>query len=161
MNQQLCNSLPLGRSLAILAKTYFGALTKELEHLKVERYYSILIIIEQASGPCTQQYICDQLKIDKVSMVRILDYLVAHRFVKKVQNPSDRRAYLVQLTALAMKIMPEIHAAIDLVNENAFKGIPKKAKADLYEQLNLIHRNLESLPAQKIYINYKKASTKK
>ena len=119
MSDSLFETLPLGRSLALLAKTYFGALTKRLEHLEVERYYSILILIEDADKGCTQQFICDHLKIDKVSMVRILDYLTQKKYVKKVQNPEDRREYFVQLTPKAKKVMPEIHAAIDGLNELA------------------------------------------
>ncbi len=160
MDSNLCQSLPLGRSLAILAKTYFGALTKELEHLQVERYYSILIIIENSEGPCTQQYICDKLKIDKVSMVRIIDYLLKKKLVKKILNPTDRRAYLIQLTPLAKKILPEIHDAIERVNQAAFKDISISKQKEIYNQLSQIHKNLDRLPAQKIYINYKKASKK-
>ena len=62
MNNNICDRLPLGRSLAILAKTYYGALTKQLEHLEIERYYSILILIENHGADCTQQFICDELK---------------------------------------------------------------------------------------------------
>ena len=151
MDSNLCQSLPLGRSLAILAKTYFGALTKELEHLQVERYYSILIIIENSEGPCTQQYICDKLKIDKVSMVRIIDYLLKKKLVKKILNPTDRRAYLIQLTPLAKKILPEIHDAIERVNQAAFKDISISKQKEIYNQLSQIHKNLDRLTAQKKY----------
>lgn len=51
MNSNLCDVLPFGRSLAVLAKTYFGALTKRLEHLEIERYYSVLMVIEALGRP--------------------------------------------------------------------------------------------------------------
>ena len=98
MNNNICDRLPLGRSLAILAKTYYGALTKRLEHLEIERYYSILILIENHGAACTQQFICDELRMDKVSMVRIVDYLIEKKYVKKVVNPKDRREHFIQLT---------------------------------------------------------------
>lgn len=82
-DDKLFEKIPLGRSLSLLAKTYFGALTKRLEHLEVERYYSILIIIENGGTGCTQQHICNSLGIDKVSMVRILDYLIEKNLLKK------------------------------------------------------------------------------
>ena len=160
MSKNLYESLPFGRSLAILTKTYYGALTKRLEHLEIERYYSILILIESLDKGCTQQYICDQLKIDKVTMVRIIDYLIEKKYVKKVINKNDRRENLVELTKKAIDVLPEIHEAIDEVNESALKGIPKTKQKELYEHLFSIQRNLDHLPAEKIYINYKK-STKK
>lgn len=160
MNNNICDRLPLGRSLAILAKTYYGALTKRLEHLEIERYYSILILIENHGKECTQQFISDELKMDKVSMVRIVDYLIEKKYVKKVVNPDDRREHFIQLSKKAIEVLPAIHQAIDEVNRAALQDIPKQKQKELYAHLNAIQRNLAHLPAEKIYINYKKASKK-
>ncbi len=160
MSANLCETLPFGRSLAILAKSYYGALTKRLEHLQIERYYSILIVLEDAQSACSQQYICNQLKMDKVSMVRIIDYLLAKKFVKKVLNPNDRREYLIELSKKAIDLLPAIHEAINEVNQAALNGLNAPQKKILYAQLSLIQSNLENLPTQKIYINYKKSSKK-
>lgn len=161
MNNNICDRLPLGRSLAVLAKTYYGELTKRLEHLEIERYYSILILIENHGSNCTQQFICDELKMDKVSMVRIIDYLMEKKYVKKVVNPSDRREHFIQLTKKSIAVLPSIHQAIDEVNTAALKGISKEKQKELYGHLNTIQRNLAHLPAEKIFINYKKSSKKK
>jgi DNA-binding MarR family transcriptional regulator len=159
MSKSIDKSLPLGRSLAILVKIYFGALAKRLEHLEIERYYSILILIEN-TGRCTQQFICDQLKIDKVSMVRIMDHLIEKKYVKKMLNPNDRREYFVELTSKGTDRMPEIHSAIAEVNQVAFKGLSKECQNDFYKSIALMQQNLEELPSQKIFINYKKANKK-
>ncbi len=161
MRKNLVESLPLGRSLAILAKSYYGALTVQLEHLEIERYYSLLILIESLAAGCTQQFLCDQLKIDKVSMVRIIHFMLKKGYVKKVVNPDDRRAHLIELTARSRKILPEIHRAIDAVNEAALFGIPKQKLDDFYQYLALIQSNLDDLPAKKIFINYKQSPVKK
>lgn len=158
MNKELIESLPFGRSLAILAKTYFGALTKRLEHLEIERHYSILIFIEKAKHGCTQQCICDYLKIDKVTMVGILDYLNKKKFIKKSVNPTDRREHLIQLTDKAIKILPEVHKAINDLNSEAFIGMSKEKQKQFYQYIHQIQTNLDPLPSQKIYINYKKAA---
>lgn len=161
MQKTLCESLPFGRSLAILTKSYYAALTKRLEHLEIERYYSVLILIEcQEEGACTQQFICDQLKIDKVSMVRIIQYLIDKKYIQKLVNPADRREYLVELTRKARQVLPDIHHAIEEVNEAALDGLSKIQRKELYHSLSGIQENLNRLPAEKIYINYKK-STKK
>ena len=157
MRTSICENLPFGRILAILAKDYFGALTKRLDHLEIERHYSILILIEKTEQSCTQQYICDHLKIDKVSMVRIIDDLVKKDYVKKLANPNDRREHFIELTKKALKILPAIHEAITEVNTAALKGISKAKQKELYEHFSLIQTNLEALPAQKIFINYKKS----
>lgn len=161
MDSLLYQSLPFGRSLAVLAKTYFGALTKKLEHLEVERHYSVLIFIEQAVNGCTQQCICDCLKIDKVTMVGTLDYLMSKKFIRKSVNPNDRREHLIELTPKAKKVLPEIHSAIKELNESAFKGLSKLQQKELYQCIHQIQSNLDPLPSQKIYINYKKAIKEK
>ncbi|MCW3103471.1 MAG: hypothetical protein JWO09_1911 [Bacteroidetes bacterium] len=157
MNEALLESMPFGRSLAALAKTYFGALTKRLEHLEIERSYSILIFIEGASKGCTQQCICDCLKIDKVSMVGKLDHLLKMKYIKKTVNPEDRREHLIELTAKARNVLPGIHKEIDALNKEAFKGLSKEQQKELYRCIHVIQSNLDPLPSQKIYINYKKA----
>lgn len=160
MAENICFFLPFGRSLAILTKSYFGALAKRLEHLEIERYYSILIIIHKSETVCTQHYIGEQLKIDKVSMVRMIDYLIKKGFVKKIQNPNDRREYFIELTAKATQLMPELYAAIDEVNKAALKGLNKEQQKMLYENIATIQTNLDSLPSEKIFINYKTSNKK-
>lgn len=153
-------SFPLGRSFALLAKNYFGVLTKLLENLEVERYYSILILIDKSGETCTQQQLCEQLKFDKVSMVRMVDYLLKKGFVEKVQNEKDRREYFVVLTAKAVQLMPELYDAINTLNKAVLKGISKEQQKLLKENIDLMQQNLEVMPSEKIYINYKKASKK-
>jgi len=161
MNNELIEILPLGRSLSILVKSYFGTLTKRLEHLEIERHYSVLIFLEQAGKGCTQQYICDHLRIDKVSMVRMLDHLGEKKFIKKTVNPTDRREHMIELTSRGEKALPEIHAAIKGLNKDAFKGLTKEQQKEFYNWIGLIQSNLDPLPSQKIYINYKKANREK
>jgi len=153
----ILEKIPLGRSLSLLAKTYFGALTKRLEHLEIERHYSVLIVIEGAGEGCTQQHICKSMRIDKVSMVRIIDYLIEKKYVKKLLNENDRREHFIALTPKARKIMPEIYTEIEGLNDVAFKGISKEKRKEFYRQMALIYTNTEDLPAHKFFVNYKKA----
>lgn len=154
-------SMPFGRALAILAKTYFGALTKRLGEHEIERYYSILIFLDKSEKDCTQQLLCDQLKIDKVSMVRIIDYLLKKDFVQKLQNQDDRREYFIRLSPKAKHLLPSMYTAIDNVNKAAMKGLSKEEQKIFNGQLALIQQNLDALPFEKIYINYKTASKSK
>jgi hypothetical protein len=80
---------PMGRGFGLLMKLYFGALTKKLEQLDIDRHYSILILLESCDGNCSQQYISNLLQIDKASMVRIIDYLVKKGCIKRGINPKS------------------------------------------------------------------------
>lgn len=160
MAENICTVLPFGRSLAILTKSYFGVLSKRLEHLEIERYYSILIVIDKSEAKLTQQEICEQLKIDKVSMVRIINYLIKKDFVQKIINTSDRREFFVALTKKAIKVMPEIYKAIEEVNKAALTGLSKEQQEVLYNNIAAVQLNLENLPSEKIFINYTKSNKK-
>src|SRR4051812_25314680 len=115
--------LPLGRQLSVLVKMYYGALTKRLEHLEIERHFSLLVLVEKSETKCTQQYISDWLKIDKASMVRIIDGFVKKGYLNRTVNPKDRREHWMELTPKAHKQMPEIHKEIKVLNEAALNGL--------------------------------------
>jgi DNA-binding MarR family transcriptional regulator len=150
-------SLPMGKYLGILTKTYLGALTKKLEHLEIERHYSILLLLENEEEHCSQQYLSDALRIDKASMVRIIDHLVEKGFIERVANPVDRREHKLQLTKRGKQALPEIHKAIEEMNEAATTGLSEKEKKNFYRYMRTIAANLESMPVNNYIVKYKKA----
>lgn len=158
--QEIQVELPLGRHLAILTKMYYGALTKKLEHLEIERHYSILILLDSSANSCTQKCIADKLKIDKASMVGIVDDLVKKKYVVRAVNPNDRREQWLQLTPKAIKIIPQIHQEIKELNKVALHGLTKTEATQFNTALCTISANLDKLPADRVFINYKKAKRK-
>jgi MarR family transcriptional regulator for hemolysin len=157
----LLSEMPLGRHFAMLTKMYFGALTKRLEHLEIDRHYSILILVEKNPEKCTQQFISNELKIDKASMVRIVDYMVKKDFLKRTINPSDRREHRMELTAKAKKFMPVIHKEISNLNSAATKGLNNNQVKEFYSAISKVSVNLTKEPAKRVIVNYKaKASSK-
>ncbi len=145
---------PLGKPLSILTKLYVGVLTKNLEHLEVERHFSVLILIEKTK--CSQQFLSDKLMVDKASMVRIIDAFVKKNYLKRTVNPNDRREHWMELTSKAKKIMPDIHNTIKVLNGKAFKGLTKKQIDDFYNCISCIYSNLSKEPANKVVLHYKK-----
>jgi MarR family transcriptional regulator, transcriptional regulator for hemolysin len=149
--------MPLGRFLSLLTKSYYGALTKKLEHLDMEHYYSILITIESFQGKnCSQQTLCDYLQVDKASMVKRIDYLAKKGLVKRNENPSDRREHCICLTDKAKEILPDIHKAVNELNEEATRGLTKQQKEEFYEGLWKVYDNISGQPAHKVTVNFKK-----
>ncbi|HXC04139.1 MAG TPA: MarR family transcriptional regulator [Bacteroidia bacterium] len=153
---------PLGRRFGLLMRMYFGALTKKLEELDIDRHYSILILLENAEkskGTCSQQDVSNILKIDKASMVRNIDYLVKKKYIKRTVNPVDRREHNLILTAKARKTLPTIHEAVQELNTTAFAGLSKASQKGFYQSLDILARNLAEEPAHTIIIDVKKAKS--
>jgi len=151
------SDLPLGRFLSLLTKSYFGALTKKLEHLGIEHYYSILITIESNKGEnCCQQSLCDQLHFDKASMVKRIDYLAKEGLVKRNPNIKDRREHLITLTDKAKALMADLHKGINELNTEATRGLNPEQKEQFYKWLWLVYDNISSQPAHNVVYNLKK-----
>jgi DNA-binding MarR family transcriptional regulator len=51
-----------------------------------------------AVGPCSQQALSEELRIDRSVMVGIADDLERSGLVRRERNPNDRRAYAVSIT---------------------------------------------------------------
>ncbi len=152
----LSEYMPMGRLMSLITKKYYGALSKNMEHLGIDRHFSPLVIIDKTKEKCTQQYLSDLLSIDKVAMVRILDYLVEKGLITRIVNPDDRREHIIKLTAKAKKTMPKIHAGIADMNKTALKGFNKNEQALLQKYIGNILKNIEDLPVNEVDIKLKK-----
>ena len=95
--------IPIGTQTLIMSKLYYGVLSKSLESLDTERYFSILLYIQNNNGCCCQQNICDSLVIAKTAMVKILDVLSKAGFIERKTNPKDRREYFISLSEKGKK----------------------------------------------------------
>ena len=135
---------PVGRILSHLGRSFLSNLNRKLNHLDIERNYYALLLIEQAEGNITQQELAGLLDTDKVSIVRIIDYLSENGYVKRLQNVNDRRKYSLKLTAKAKKETSKIQKAINEITSTAFKGISVSQKQLFYKTLESIKKNLNA-----------------
>ena len=108
--------LPFGKVFSELPKAYAGHFTEQLKELPLKRYYYALVVIESYRGDINQTLLGEELYLDKASIVRMLDYLEAEDCIRRVQNPQDRRAHLLELTPKAMTMIPEIKKALHETN---------------------------------------------
>ena len=63
------------------------------------------------SGPMSQQELGAPLRIDRTSMVKLLDLLEKRGFATREDNPSDRRKYFVKITAAGRTALAAIARA--------------------------------------------------
>jgi DNA-binding MarR family transcriptional regulator len=152
--------LPLGTLALILSKHYYGVLSKSLEKLDIDRYYSVLFYLNSHNG-CTQQEICNSLAVDKTAMVKVMDYLLKANYVKRAVNPEDRREHFVSLTAKGRKQTAIIVKAFGVVDAAVFRGISKADKEVFYKVTGRLIGKLNELPANDLFFNYKKMGTVK
>lgn len=153
---QLLKYKPIGRMLGALTKQYFGALSKSMEHLGVDRHFYPLVVIDKAQEKCSQQYLSCIMEVDKVSMVRMMDYLMEKGMITREVNIDDRREHIIKLTPKAKKIMPRVYEGINKMNSLALKGLTKNEQELFYSILTKIGKNIENLPVNEVDIQLKK-----
>ena len=142
MAHEIYTKQPLGKLLSNTGRTLLTTLKFKLKHLDIKRNFYALILIGEGKGMLTQQDLSDLLKSDKVSIVRIIDYLSERGYVQRVKDLSDRRKYKLTLTKKADKELPLIKKEIEKIIKKALKGIPANKIEELYETLNVINSNL-------------------
>jgi DNA-binding MarR family transcriptional regulator len=138
------NSLqPLGRILSHIGKNYLQQLNTRLNYLDIERNYYALLLIELGENKITQNELAKQLETDKVSIVRIIDYLGENGYVERIISATDKRKYCLTLTAKARKALPGIKKSLSEVTAIAFEGFTETGKNEFYLSLNTIKNNLQ------------------
>lgn len=133
---------PLGRVLSYTGRNFLYLINKKLSHLDIERNFYSLLLIEQANDEITQQDLADMLNSDKVSVVRIVDYLSGLGYVIRVKKKTDKRKYSLQITDKAKKDLPVIKKALKEVTTISYKGLSSSQIADFSKTLEIIKNNI-------------------
>lgn len=59
-------------------------------------------------GAMSQQQLGRRLRVDRTSMVKLVDALEERKFARRSNHPEDRRAYLVEITPAGRKALEKI-----------------------------------------------------
>jgi len=153
-------NIPIGTRALIFSKLYYGVLSKSLENIDAERYYSVLYFLKDNNG-CNQQHICNHLAIDKTAMVKVIDYLIKMGLVDRNVNPKDRREHFIVLTKKGLKQTDEIVDAFSATDVAIFSNVSKDEQAVFTKVLCQLTNNIKELPADNLFFNYKKTARKK
>ncbi len=150
---------PLGLYFSFLTKVFVGATAQRLSQIDLDKYFRVLIVIEQ-QGSFTQQNLSDYFKTSKVSMVRIIDYLTKKGYLRRKVNAKDRRAHFLILTEKAKKELPGIKQALCELEQYALKGFSEEQKTVFFQCLEQIYVNMSGLPSEDIFVNCEKVKSK-
>lgn len=145
---------------SLLAKSFWGALARKLEGTGPDRYFYVLLVIDGKGEQVTQQELADYFKVDKASMVRVLDYLSRSGYIKRLVDPNDRRQHFILLTPKAKAVVPGMKSAVEEINAMALDGMSEKEKAIFYKGLENVCCNLAQLPKDNFFLNFKKINKK-
>lgn len=147
--------VPVGTKALILSKLYYGVLSKQLESLDIERYFSVLYFIHQ-NPRCTQQEICNHLAVDKTAMVKVMNYLLKADYISREINPEDRREHFVVLSKKGKRMSTKIVKAFQNIDKKMFAGVSKTEQKIFLNVMMKAMSNLAQLPANDLFFTYNK-----
>ncbi|MET7459791.1 MarR family winged helix-turn-helix transcriptional regulator [Nonomuraea sp. NPDC005501] len=84
-----------------------------------------------AVGPCSQQTLSEELRIDRSVMVGICDDLEQAGHVRRERNPRDRRSYAVTITDSGRRRLAEAQASIPAFLEDTFQALTPEERGQL------------------------------
>ncbi|MFB7877685.1 MarR family winged helix-turn-helix transcriptional regulator [Nocardia sp. NPDC056064] len=82
-------------------------------------------------GPCSQQQLAVELRIDRSVMVNVCDDLEQSGYVRRERNPQDRRSYAVTLTEAGRDRLRLAEAVTPTFLDDAFAALTADERAQL------------------------------
>jgi DNA-binding MarR family transcriptional regulator len=96
---------------------------------------------EGERGSLSQQAIGERLRIDRTTMVSLIDDLERAGYVTRERNPGDRRAYVITLTPAGKRAQTRAEKAVDTRALEFFGRLPEAERQELHRLLTrLIER---------------------
>ncbi|MEU0512497.1 MULTISPECIES: MarR family winged helix-turn-helix transcriptional regulator [unclassified Amycolatopsis] len=84
-----------------------------------------------AAGPCSQQVLSEELRIDRSVMVGIADDLEKAGYVRRERDPRDRRAYAVTITPAGREALEQAEAATPGFLDRTFAALSARERDQL------------------------------
>ncbi len=108
--------------------------------------YGLMRLIE-AGGPTTQQSLCARNKIDRTTMVQLLDQLEERQLVLRQPSSTDRRANLIFLTPRGRKTLSRATRLVKKEQEKFLAPLAPEEWESLRQQLiKLLEHNFDRQP---------------
>jgi DNA-binding MarR family transcriptional regulator len=110
------------------------------------KHFGVLTFIRREAesdsrgGSLSQQAIGERLRIDRTTMVSLIDDLERAGYVKRERNPDDRRAYALTLTAAGRRAQARAEGAVDA---HALEFFGQLSEAERQELHRLLARLIE------------------
>ncbi|KRA02171.1 MAG: MarR family winged helix-turn-helix transcriptional regulator [Achromobacter sp.] len=130
---ELCTG-ELGFLVTSVRNGIHEALDRELAPLQITvQQYVVLNCIVKGWGRTLSDF-CRVLAYDSGAMTRLLDRIAAKGFIRRVENESDRRSSLIELTEQGKAAFPQARQLTEVAFRRLLDGF-SEAEAELLQKL--------------------------
>ena len=95
------------------------------------------------SGPKSQKEIGHRLEIDRTTMVSLVDGLERDELVARMPDPSDRRAFMVTLTAKGKRALSKAQEIVGSTEREFLRGLSENERHQFLSQLKALYNREE------------------
>jgi DNA-binding MarR family transcriptional regulator len=106
-----------------------------VKHFGVMTFLRLEAQSDRERGSLSQQAIGERLRIDRSTMVSLIDDLERAGYVKRERNPDDRRAYMITLTAAGRRAQARAEKAVDAHALQFFGQLSEAERQELHRLL--------------------------
>jgi MarR family transcriptional regulator, transcriptional regulator for hemolysin len=135
--------------LSVLARQLRVTFDQSAEESGLTRAQWHLIAAVARNPGATQRMIAEALEVREISAGRLVDRLCEEGYLRREENPADRRAYCVHLTAAAQPLLDRLDNLARVHEGFIFAQFESEDLEKLDALLDKIARNLSDFRAQR------------
>jgi MarR family transcriptional regulator for hemolysin len=118
--------------------------------------WHLVAVVSRVPG-ATQRTIAEALEVREITAGRLVDRLCDEGYLRRDENPSDRRAYCVSLTPAAQPLLDRLDELGKIHEGWIFAGFEPEDLEKLGDLLDRIARNLSDIRTQRAADNQRAA----
>lgn len=135
-----------GYEMARISEVYLSTLSAIMKPFGLERGFYPLLYLCENSGKVSQKDLAEYLRRDKVSTMRVVDYLCSKDLLIRKQDCSDRRCQLLEVTPKGLQLQSKIQKAVEQTNSILFRDFTDQDKAVFKASMDKLYATTASLP---------------
>ncbi|NIQ05943.1 MAG: MarR family transcriptional regulator [Candidatus Korarchaeota archaeon] len=108
----------LGKYLSVAYKAFFSLLDERLDAYEIGAEELHLLIPIYKEGRLPQKTVCEIFHQDKATIARRLEQLEQKGFIRREEDPKDRRRKLIYLTQKSESKRPEFRKILKAIERN-------------------------------------------
>jgi DNA-binding MarR family transcriptional regulator len=121
-----------GYLLAFIAEHATDRFERALARQRIRTKHASVLAVIDAEGPMSQRALCRRLRIDKSTMVGLVDDLERLGLAERRRSDSDRRVQDIHLTARGRDAVHRVIELADALNERTFRVLDDDERAQLH-----------------------------
>jgi DNA-binding MarR family transcriptional regulator len=125
----------IGYLLALAERQGLGTVQPALAEIGLRIPGNGVLAVLADEGPQSQRALASSLRLNRSVMVQVVDGLEASGLVERRRNPTDRRAYALELTGEGRRRLADAERVIGSVHDQLLGDLSEKERAELHALL--------------------------